>query len=323
MAIAAGLAMIGTSLDASAHDLAPRSVERQAQRRRNRRRNRRHNEPPPPAEPAEPVANTPPEGSNEAPPTMVAQPPTTTEPVETPVEHPTRPIALDVGLAFRGIGRSLGFNNDANGAFRGYDLAFGPAIYAALEWFPGAHFTSNALAHIGLYGDFGYAFGISSQDTAGNTYATSSLLYDVGLRGRIPLGHFDLGIRAGYGAHSFSIADSGANPSGVPAVNYQFVRVGVTGRYDIADRVGIMLGFSYLITLGSGAYHMNFPHESVHGLDANIGLAVRVVAGLEVRVGFDFRAFLHSHNVQAGDPYMVEGATDILYGADFGLAYRF
>ncbi|MEI8256740.1 MAG: hypothetical protein WCJ30_13780, partial [Deltaproteobacteria bacterium] len=221
------------------------------------------------------------------------------------------------------------YGNDSTNSFRGYDLAFGPSVYAALEWFPGAHFTSNALAHIGLYGDFGAAFAIVSIDSADNRFATSTMLYDVGLRGRLPLGALDLGLRVGYGSQTFVIDNRGTTPPvvpgvpGVPGVAYQFLRIGLSARYDIAHRVGILFGVNYLLTLAAGEFSRDFfPHDSVHGLDGSVAVAVRLVAGLELRVGFDARVFLHSLNPQASDPWNVQSATDLHYGVTGGVAYR-
>jgi hypothetical protein len=341
LALVAGLSLVSIGGEAAADDQpAGSSEQRLAQRRRRRRRNHRRGRPSHP-HPDSDNDNTTSgtnttggglEGANEVPPDQSATATTTSTTstdttnnaaTEAPSEsHPSRPVALDIGIGFRGIGRSLSYSNDMTGSFRGYDLGFGPSFHATLEWFPGAHFTSGPGAHIGIYGAFGYAFGISSQDTSGNTFDTTSYLWDAGLRGRIPLGHFDLGIRAGVGGQTYSIADSAGSSSGIPALDYLFVRIGLSGRYDIADRVGIMLAFSYLLTLNSGPFRaMYFPNESVHGIDAGLGLAIRLIAGLEVRAGFDIRAFFHSLNPQGSDP-QVEGATDLFYGVTAGLAYR-
>jgi hypothetical protein len=340
LALVAGLSLVSIAVDAAADDRSPASSdERLAQRRRNRRRHRRRGRPSHGDGGRDNTADTTsesgstnavPEGANEAPPDLDGTRTNATSGTEAsapaeapPSAAPPRPVALDVGLAFRGIGRSLSYANDSTNSFRGYDLGLGPSIYATLEWFPGAHFTSGPGAHIGVYGAFGYAFGISSQDSAGNTFDTTSYLYDAGVRGRIPIGHFDLGLRIGVGGQTYSIADSGGTASGIPAVDYLFVRFGVSGRYDIAERVGIMLGFSYLLTLNSGPFRaMYFPNESVNGIDGNLGLAIRLVAGLELRAGFDVRVFFHSLNPQGSDP-QVEGATDLFYGVTGGLAYRF
>ncbi len=299
------------------------SAERLAQRRRGRRR--RTNAPtdtaPPPTD-----TETPPTG-NEAPPPVEPVAVVEPQPVAPPVE---RPVALDVHLAFRGIGRNLSYTNDSTSSFRGYDLGFFPSIFAAVEWFPGAHFVTNALAHIGLYGDFGAAFGMVSVDAAGNRFGSSAMLYDVGLRGRLPLGALDLGLRIGYGAQTFAIDNRGTPPPpdpnipGVPGVAYQFLRIGVSARYDIAHRVGILVGLNYLLTLSAGEFSGRefFPHDAIHGLDGGLAVAVRVIAGLEFRVGFDARVFMHSLNAQATDPWNVQGATDLHYGLTIGAAYR-
>lgn len=319
LAIVSAASLVAVPDDARASDPVSSTAGRQAQRRR-----RRHGQPtttttPEPAAPGDTeMAGATPTTPTQAPPPAAA----TTEP-EAPVAHPSRPIALDAFVGFRGIGRSLSYVNDMTNTFRGYDLGFGPSVYAAVEWFPGAHFTSSALAHIGIYGDFGAAFGIVSQDSAGTSYGTGSILYDVGLRGRFPLvSHLDLGVRVGYGGQTYSISSSMGQPPGVPDVSYGFIRFGVSARYDLAERVGILVGLNYLLTLNAGQFTSGFfPHESINGFEGSVAVAVRIIGGLEARVGFDARVFWHSFS--AMDMNAVQSATDLFYGITIGAAYRF
>ena len=57
-------------------------------------------------------------------------------------------------------------------------------------------------------------------------------------------------------------------------------------------------------------------------LDGGLAAAVRIVGGLEARVGLDVRAYLHSANREAGDRYEATGASDTYVTGTFGLAWR-
>ncbi|MFO0558499.1 MAG: hypothetical protein U0269_10820 [Polyangiales bacterium] len=251
-------------------------------------------------------------------------------PAEAPPPPPPgpSPAAIDASLGARWYGRFFAYNQDVFGELRNYDLAAAPALSATVEWYPGAHFSRGPASWFGVIAQGAYVLGVSSRDSRDTVYGTTAFWFDVGLRVRIPLGLHDLGLHATYGQQHFTIASNGggapsANDPGVPGVQYQSVRVGASVRIGASERVGILLGASGLPLISAGDIAQNyFVRATAAGVEAQLGLAIGLISGLELRVLADARRYFYAMNPRVGDAWVAGGALDHHVTAGAAIAFR-
>jgi hypothetical protein len=110
---------------------------------------------------------------------------------------------------------------------------------------------------------------------------------------------------------------------GVPDLVYDGLRVGASARIPIVWRLALRvdLGGTWVASTGELG-DVFLPRVSSFGLDGSLAAAVRIVAGLEARLGLDVRAYLHSANRAEGDRYEATGASDLYVTGTLGLAWR-
>jgi hypothetical protein len=248
-------------------------------------------------------------------------------PAEAPAQGPA-PAAIDASLGARWYGRFFAYNQDVFGELRNYDLAAAPALSATVEWYPGAHFSRGPASWFGVIAQGAFVLGVSSRDSRDTVYDTTAFWFDVGLRVRIPLGLHDLGLHASYGQQHFTIASNGggapnANDPGVPGVQYQSVRVGASVRIGASERVGILLGASGLPLISAGDIAQNyFVRATAAGVEAQLGLAIGLISGLELRILADARRYFYAMNPRVGDAWVAGGALDHHFTAGAAIAVR-
>ena len=244
------------------------------------------------------------------------------------------PNALDIAVYGRAFYRRLSYNDDIYGALRGYKLQLGPAFKLAMTWYPGAHFTDSFGAHIGLEASYERAFGIDSvrkSDMA--VFPTRSQDWLVGLRGRIPLDAHMFSLGLGYGQHYFIVenvegsAGERTDQPEVPQVSYKFVRLHIDARLHVAAGFFVTLGAGYRIVLDQGGISdpIWFPKSDVGGVEVDLMLGYRLENGLEMRLGFDYRRYFYSMNVDINDEdfsWVAGGALDQYLGGSLGIAWR-
>ncbi|MDP3275005.1 MAG: hypothetical protein Q8Q09_07395 [Deltaproteobacteria bacterium] len=312
------------------------SHEASAQRRRGRGRGRT-----PPAQ-TNPTNTVSPENSQEnlgsqgstSPALQDPVAPPSTEPVvsEPVASEPTpdstpRPAAIDAELGVRWYARFFDYHQDVYGELRGYSLPAAPQLAGAVQWYPGAHFTRGPGSWFGLVASGGLVVGVSSRDARDTNYATSALLFDVGLRVRIPVGAHEIALHGTYGQQHFAIENNGggsptSTDPGVPAVQYQTVRVGASARLSAGDRVAILLGASGMPLLSAGNIGQYFTRSTGAAVEAQLGVAIKLVSGLELRVLADGRRYFYAMNPMVGDRWVAGGALDHHISAGAALAFR-
>ena len=200
--------------------------------------------------------------------------------------------------------------------------ALATAAMVWTRWYPAAHFVRGVPAHIGLAASYEQGLGLTSEDSSGESYATSTSEWYAGLRGRLPLGPHEAGAQLTYGKHTFRVEDTAANPL-VPNTSYEYVRLGIDGRLRVSRvSIGVELGHRFVMSAGEIATRSWFPHAKASGFDAGVRAGFALVAGLEVVVGFDFRRYALSMNPEPGDANVAGGALDQYYGGWGGVAYR-
>lgn len=169
------------------------------------------------------------------------------------------------------------------------------------------------------------AVGLESADSAGVRYQTSAWSAFAALRVRFPIEveGLDVALLVGWRMQSFQVrSEAGATPSGVADMDLSALHFGVAARIPVVERLALSLDAAYLYGLDQGALGAQFPSTSTAGLQAGVGLAVRVVSKLEVRAGFELRLWSHSLGRPAGAVEADRSAEDRYLGGSLGLALR-
>jgi hypothetical protein len=246
-------------------------------------------------------------------------------------EEPTSgsgPSVFDIGVGARFGTRSFAYNDSLPG-LRGYDLGLSPNLALHAHWYPGAQATDGVLANIGVDLRGELMVGVTSQNSSGQKFSTSSHAFGIGVRGRIPLNKLELGLIAGFGQHTFSLSDTNKVDPGVPDVVYNFVRTGLEGQYQFVPWFALKGTASYLIGLSQGELTQNawFPHGTGSGVEAEISIQ----AGSPKLVGelaFSVQRYFMSLNPSPTDAAVVAngrvagGALDEYLSFRLGMIYR-
>ncbi len=250
-----------------------------------------------------------------------------------PGERVDTPLALSAGV--RVFSRDFSYGGAGNG-LRGYGLGGAPALWLGGEWYPDAHFTTGVAANIGLVASFAQSFGVSSgrDDGGSENYGTSMRIYDVGIRGRIPLGVHEIGVSFRYGGQSFhidgaldpsSVAAAGGAPtrSFVPDVSYGYIRPGIDARLRFGDfGVGASLGYRKVLSFGDLGSSAWFPAVSANAVDLGVSVEYRLLGSLYAVAGGALEHY--SVTMNASDASAVNGrpsasgASDRYLSAYFG-----
>lgn len=316
----------------------------QAQRRHHRRHTPAQPPPPATAATAAPGASAAPSAPVEpvAPPPVIAStavsapvapvapsPVVTTAPLLAPQDDGDAPRAgrryLDAFVAFAPYLRSYEYHQDLFNRLRPYFVPFAPAVGLSAAWYPGAHFTAGPGSWFGLAAEGSYTVGLSSRDGANNRYTTTAYSYSVGLSVRVPLGRrVELGARVAYAGQRFAVDATNSAMPGIPSMNYQLVRIGLEGRFALARHFALLARGGYDVVLAAGEVFSTgyFPRGSAGAAEAGVGLAVPIVAGLELRLTVDARRYFFSFAPEPGDRYVAGGALDQYVTASGGFALR-
>jgi hypothetical protein len=262
------------------------------------------------------------------PPREVIEPPRVERPAP-PIAPtaPRRPVALDAQLGVRMFARDQRYTDDLFQRLRPYRVVGVPSLSAAVEFYPGALFTSGAASWFGVVLAADFAPYLTSGDAQGRTYPTTVYGVTAGARARYTFWRAEVGLTVAYTRQEFSIdrgAVDQAPPEGIPSVTYESLRVAASGRVQLVPRVAVMARGGYLATLGFGELGGDdfFPRASGGGVEAGAGAAVSIVGGLEGRLDLDWRRYFLSMNPVVGDRLVAGGSADDFYSATLSVAYR-
>ncbi|MET0385035.1 MAG: hypothetical protein ABW321_03700 [Polyangiales bacterium] len=247
-------------------------------------------------------------------------------------EEPTTafPPAFDIGVGAAIGTRSFGYNDSLPG-LRTYSLGPSPNLAFHGHWYPAAHFSAGALAHLGLDVRADMLVGVSSKDKTGQEFSTSSYGLGIGLRARIPLDKLELGVVAGFGQRSFGLSSSSGVDPEVPDVTHNFLRLGGEGRYQLFRLLAVQLRAAFLLGLGLGELtdRLNwFPHATGNGVEGEIGFQLNVTQLVAVELAFGLQRYFMSLNPEMTDTAVVEqrrvagGALDKYFSSRFGVIIR-
>ena len=243
--------------------------------------------------------------------------------------HGKRPQAFEFDALIAMMMRDYSYN-DALVKLGEHTLSPTPALRFGVRWYPGAHFTNNAAANIGL-DLFTQMMWPDDAKGSSETFKTKSLAFGLGLRYRIPIGKHELGIIAGYGQQQLSFGKaSGGVDAAVPDVAYGAVRMGADSRIELAQAFALKLGAAYLLPVSYGelADKAWFPHASGGGIEGAIGLGYAISPVVELDLGLAYARYFLSLGPELGDSgvavqhRIAGGLTDQFFTGQLGVTLR-
>jgi hypothetical protein len=245
-----------------------------------------------------------------------------------------RPLELLVGA--RLYSRSFVYSQLRYGNVFDYKLGAAPAIITAARVYPFAFFRDDALGNLGIMARLELGIATSTNyaqpqpdgTTVTHPLNTGTSDWQVGLRGRLPVGPHELGLFALYGAHSFVlVGDEGPSADRpnrpyplVPDVNYTFIRPGVDARLYVSRLTfGAHFAPRFLTSMKQiDQDRFWFPGATGSGVDFGAMAAFRILSFLSIaagvdylRYGFDFNAIPNDAGLPGSRaPLIAGGATD-------------
>lgn len=254
----------------------------------------------------------------------VEAPRPTTATTTAAAEPAPRLPALRVSVGPRALHRSLSWNLTGTSRWPSPDYSMPAALGMGVgaTWFPGAHFTTGAIANVGLYLDGTFGLGLASTVGA-NTWGTHTQRLRGGLLVRVPLGKHELNFNGGLLTHAFDIdptSTTGAARPQLPNVDLTGVRAGVGARL-CAGPVTVTLDLSGVVGLAYGELSSAawYPNTSGGGLDAALGLTIPLVENIELKLDAELTHYFLSLNVPA--TVAASGSDDQHLGAGAALVW--
>ncbi len=222
------------------------------------------------------------------------------------------PVAFTLDIGSRGVRRTFDFNDPrfyAGTTWPGaYRLKAAPVPFLHVGLYPLAFAGRDGLANIGLVGRYERLIGVSTK--SGGT--TSGQEFDVGLRGRLPLGGGEVGLSATYGQHTFLLTSADLPPSNattVPNVEYTFVRADLDGAANLGSvTLGGHVGTRFVPK--TGALGTWFGTTKTTSIEAGISAAFRLTPVIEVVAGGDYLRYAFAFSPPRNNGIVAGGAVD-------------
>jgi hypothetical protein len=261
---------------------------------------------------------------------------------DTPAEprvHGLRPLELAAGV--RGFTRNFAYTGRTTPGLIPYNLPFAPSVFLAGRFYPGALFNDGPLSHIGIQLRYELGLATTTNYEEGGTGGTPKIVrelktntseFQVGVRGRLPIGKHELGVSAVYGSHSFTLSGDekyGQVPYAlVPDVHYHYVRIGLDARFYISKLiVGAQVSPRFLTSMDEIDKELIwFPGAKGSGLDFGLMLGWQLMPWLAPAVGFDVVRYGFDFNNLPVDPkprIVAGGATDTFVSGWLGAIAHF
>ncbi|HEX5101084.1 MAG TPA: hypothetical protein VFV94_16350 [Polyangiaceae bacterium] len=259
---------------------------------------------------------------------------------EAPPESEKGLRPLELGLGIRAYNRSFKYTGQTYAdpfatpqrTLYPYNLAIAPTIWVAGRFYPGAFFTNGPLSHIGIQFRYEYGFATTANYTQPANNGTNAVIqtqlktkaseYQIGLRGRVPVGPHELGIFGLYGNHSFVLAGdedpnkgNGAPYAVVPDVHYHYLRFGLDARLHFSKlMLGAQVAPRFLTSMKEidkgGVW---FPGATGSGLDMGVTAGWQLLPWLMPAVGVDLVRYGFDFNntpISPKQTVVAGGATD-------------
>ena len=234
-----------------------------------------------------------------------------------------RPLTLGSGI--RLFNRGFTYVDDQSGTTKDYALPLGPELVLSGEWFPGAHFTNGALAHVGLTARLSRSLALDSAGPENTTYITTDTDWAVGAIGRLPLGRHEVRALATYGHHEFAVeSEHPRDPApSIASVNYQHAKLGADARIALGA-AAVYAGAAWLAVfdageIGDAAF---FPGTTATGVQGAVGFGYALSDTIELRGDVDVRMYFLDFNPASDATTMVEGAIDRYIAGTIGVTWQ-
>jgi hypothetical protein len=240
-----------------------------------------------------------------------------------PRDHTRAASFAVLGAALQGGSRHFSYVDRLTPTLRPYDLFVAPLAAIGGEIYPFVSSSVPVVNGLGATASYARAFGLASEDSGGTRVSTSWQAFAVGLRERLPLGRtFILGVDAGYGDNNFAFDNPNPQAEQLPSVHYKFLRAGLDGRYVHGD-LSVHGGASYLDVLSTGDFAALFPHASLGGVDASLGVSDQIAPAIELSLDLVYTRFFYDLSPVPGDAHVAGGALDQMATISLGIAYLF
>ena len=225
-------------------------------------------------------------------------------------------IGIDVGR------RQFTYSDPIGETPRPYLLAAAPLATFGLELYPLASTLIPVLCDIGFRGRVSRAFALESSTTNGAPLHNSWTRFTGEVRGRVVAGRTrELGVAAGIDASYFDLGTDADVGALVPSARTLSFRLGADGRVRVAERVSLLAGGAWLAPITRGEIYDRFRRPRVAGIDTELGVAIALTAGSEVRLGGRYTRYFASFDPEVGDAAVAGGALD--QQMQMGIALRY
>lgn len=229
---------------------------------------------------------------------------------------PPELTAIRLGVGVGGFNRSFSWAGNPSPSLATANQPFSGDIAIDSSWYPGAHFTGNFLANLGVYfsGDFGVGMVSRVQESR---FAHSSSRLRFGALVRLPVGKsFMPFAHVGYARQELttsqvSVNDGSARPN-IPDVLFNGFRVGagfrlrIVGTFEI-DALGAFQTVAGKGELGSARF---FPAATAFEVDAGGGLSIEVAPHLRLRAGAEWQRYFITLNAADDSTFFAKTAAD-------------
>jgi hypothetical protein len=233
------------------------------------------------------------------------------------------PLGLQIAVGPRAVHRTWDFH-DPLSDFRqdvpapaAYNLPAGPAPFVDLAVYPAAFAGGGILSNFGLIGRYEKLIGTSSVANKGTpqetTSTTSGQQFELGVRGRIPLGAAEVGITGSYGQHVFHVASRDLGPSMgsvLPNVDYTFGAIGADTRIR-AGVINIGAHVGTRLMLNTGALQKYWFHTvTTTSIDTGLSLGYPLTPNFEIVGGADLIRYGFAFDPKTNQGVVAGGAVD-------------
>ncbi len=216
-------------------------------------------------------------------------------------------LGIDVGR------RQFTYSDPIGGTPRPYLLAAAPLATFELEVYPLASSGIPVLRDLGFRGRVSRAFALDSSTTTGAPLDNSWTRFTGELRGRLLVPGkraFQLGVSAGVDGSYFDLGSDADVGALVPAARTLSFRLGTDARVRVAGRVSLLAAGAWLAPITHGEIYDRFRRPHVAGIDAELGAAIALTPGLELRLGGRYTRYFASFDPEVGDAAVAGGALD-------------
>jgi hypothetical protein len=228
------------------------------------------------------------------------------------------PVAFELSVGPRLVHRTFDFNDPLSNHVAGapkpysYVLPAGPAPFVDLGFYPAALGVRGPLANFGIVGSYEKLIATKTQSS---TSSTDAQQFEIGVRGRLPLGDHEAGLAASYGKQTFHVteADLGPQDGGtIPNVDYTFVDLNADGRLHFNPiTIGAHLGTRFVTHTGALG-KMWYPTVKTTAIEAGLSAAYRLTPLFEIVAGADLMRYAFDFNPvsTATSGFVAGGAVD-------------